>query len=307
MGLSQKTLLGGAGLAGAGMISALGFAAVRWDRATSQLVQRLEASVATAQEGMALADGQPPSIGVTTASSPGKVDFATLATLPAPVARFFRFALRDGQPMIRSARVEQRGHFRTGDALSKWQPFAATAHFNAMRPGFVWDAAIQMALMSRICVRDTYIAGAATMQAKILALMTVVDAADRSELDTAALQRYLAEAVWFPTALLPAAGVRWQSIDVRRATASLSDGAATATLTFTFGDQGEISRVHTPGRYREVNGRYELTPWDARLRDYQERSGMQVPTTADVAWQVAGESVPYFKVRVVDIRHAFTG
>ena len=123
--------------------------AVLWltpmDRATSQLVQRLEASVATAQEGMALADGQPPSIGVTTASSPGKVDFATLATLPAPVARFFRFALRDGQPMIRSARVEQRGHFRTGDALSKWQPFAATAHFNAMRPGFVWDGQIAVA------------------------------------------------------------------------------------------------------------------------------------------------------------------
>jgi hypothetical protein len=302
MGLSQKTLLGGAGLAGAGMISALGFAAVRWDRATSQLVQRLEEAGVQSGDGARSSDGSPDAD--TRAVKPaGTVDFARLGSLPAPVARYFRFALRDGQPMIRAARVEQRGHFRTGDALSKWQPFAATAHYNAQRPGFVWDAAIQMALLSRICVRDTYVAGAATMQAKILAIMTVVDAHGRSELDTAALQRYLAEAVWFPTALLAAAGVRWDAIDDRRATATLTDGAATATLEFTFGDHGGIDRIHTPGRYREVNGRYALTPWDAHLRHYQERDGMQVPLTADVAWQVAGESVPYFKARVADIRH----
>lgn len=289
MALSQRTLLAGAGLAGAGMVSALGFAALRWDRNTSHLVERLRQVDARAQFAE---------------SAPVRVDLASLASLPAPVRRYFRFALRDGQAPVRAVCLEQAGHCRSGGVLSKWQPFKATQHFSAHRPGFVWDATIQIAPATRICVRDAYIDGTGMMQAKILALLTVLDARGQRELDASALQRYLAEAVWFPSALLPAAGVVWRAIDDDHAEASLSEAGNTVSLEFTFGPEGEVVRIHTPARFREVDGAFEPTPWEGRLSRYEERHGMRVPIAADIAWRVDGQRVPYLKARLTDLEIA---
>lgn len=46
------------------------------------------------------------------ATDPEPVSFGSLTTLPAPVQRYFRLVLRDGQPRIRIARVRQSGTFR---------------------------------------------------------------------------------------------------------------------------------------------------------------------------------------------------
>jgi hypothetical protein len=46
---------------------------------------------------------------------------------------------------VRTARIEQRGDFRLGDADAPWLPFAATEHVAVKPPGFVWDATIDVA------------------------------------------------------------------------------------------------------------------------------------------------------------------
>jgi hypothetical protein len=280
MGISQKTFLTGAGLAGAGVISALGFAALHWDRGTSQLINELRRAEAPTQR---------------------RVDLGALESLPKPVARYLRYALPDGAALIESLRVEQAGHFRSGGSDAKWQPFKASQHFSVDPPGFVWDAAIQIAPLTRVCVRDAYIAGAGSTHAKVLALMTVADARSRAELDTGALQRYLAETVWFPTALLPGGRVSWQAIDDHCAAATLADGANVARLVFHFNTDGEVVRIAAP-RFREVNGGYELTPWEALLGDYAVRHGMRVPLASEAAWQVDGTRLLYFKARLTDLR-----
>ena len=66
------------------------------------------------------------------------------AALPAPVARYFEFALRDRQSLIRSATVRQTGILRaSADATS--MPFSAVEHFTVRSPGFIWDARCRMA------------------------------------------------------------------------------------------------------------------------------------------------------------------
>jgi hypothetical protein len=62
----------------------------------------------------------------------------------------------------------------------------------------------------KVRVRDTYVTGQGSMQGKILSLVPVFDERGQAELNTGALQRYLAEAVWCPTALLPGEGVKWR-------------------------------------------------------------------------------------------------
>jgi len=60
------------------------------------------------------------------APRPATYTAAELERLPAPVARYFRTVLRDGQPIVAVPRLVQDGEFRMGDADESWRPFGAT-------------------------------------------------------------------------------------------------------------------------------------------------------------------------------------
>ncbi len=98
------------------------------------------------------------------------------------------------------------------------------------------------------------------MKGKLLSLFTIIDARDHRELNEGALQRFLAEVVWFPTALLPSQGVTWTVLDNHKAKATITDSDITTSLEFEFNEKGEVVSVYTPSRYREVSGKYEPTP-----------------------------------------------
>jgi len=180
--------------------------------------------------------------------------------LPAPVQRYFRLVLKDGQPLIRSASLSQTGEFNMGESKGGWLPFRATQHFTAPGPGFVWDARIFMMPLVSVDVRDGYVNGKGRMQAKILALIPVLNEGGKTELNESALQRYLAEAAWFPTALLPGQGVQWSEIDDNCALATLTDSGITVSLEFEFNEIGEITGVYAPGRYRRI--RADALVWE---------------------------------------------
>lgn len=55
----------------------------------------------------------------------GAVSFEALESLPAPVARYFRTVLLDGQPRIRSARLAQTGRFRSRESADPASRLAA--------------------------------------------------------------------------------------------------------------------------------------------------------------------------------------
>jgi len=139
----------------------------------------------------------------------------------------------------------------------------------------------------------------------LLSFMPLADEQGKAELTAGALQRYLAEAVWFPTALLPGAGVRWSSIDNHRALATLTDSGTTVSLEFHFNDIGEITGVFTPGRYRHVNGKYELTPWKGHHRNYQERGGMRIPTEGEVEWHLPTGRFSVWRGKIVEVKYDF--
>ena len=285
MALWIKLTLAVLSLVGMGFGLAIWFGSVHWNGKTSQLVEEL---IQTPPRGNAK-----------------KVSFDDIEQLPAPVAKYFQLVLEEGQPLIRTAYIVQTGEFRSGTSDNGWGPFEASQCFSALSPGFVWDASISMAPLMKVRVRDAYIGGQGSMQAKIFALVSVVNERGRAELNAGALQRYLAEAVWFPTALLPSEGVKWSAIDDSRALATLTDSGTTVSLEFHFNDFGEITGVFTPGRYREVNGKYKLTPWAGYFRNYEERDGMRIPVEGNVEWRLPSENLPYWKGRIIEVKYDF--
>lgn len=133
----------------------------------------------------------------------GTFTFASLDGLPPPVSRYFRHVLTEGQRIATSFSFTQEGQFRLGESEDSWRPMRATQRFAVREPGFVWDARIQAFPLVPVLVRDSYVQGEAGMRASMLGLYTVMNAPASPELNAGALQRYLGEAAWCPTALLP--------------------------------------------------------------------------------------------------------
>jgi hypothetical protein len=220
--------------------------------------------------------------------------------LPAPVRRYFDYALRE-PVTARHVHVRWAGEMRLAPDAA-WVPFTAEQEFTLNPPGFVWDAAVHMMPFVAVRVRDTYVAGSATMLGRIGGLVTVVNAADAPELAQSALARWLGEAAWFPMALLPRAGVRWEAVDVGSARVVVEDGPTSAAADMHFAPTGELRRM-TALRYRDVDGTAELTPFEGVYGDYGSVSGVMVPTSAEVAWLLPEGRFAYWRGRPVAIRY----
>ncbi|MBI2188996.1 MAG: hypothetical protein HYU37_18000 [Acidobacteria bacterium] len=172
-------------------------------------------------------------------------------------------------------------------------------------PGFVWDARIRQAPLLSVRVRDGYLEGTGMMQARLANLIPVVDERGSAHLSAAALQRYLAEAPWLPTALLPGSGVRWDPIDPTRARATLTDRGHAVAVEFEFGSRGEIVRTFAPDRYRDVNGTGVPTPWVGRHMEYAEVYGMRIPMQSEVAWMLPDGPFAYWRGHIQQIEFDF--
>lgn len=235
-------------------------------------------------------------------SAPAPATFGRdcLDSLPAPVARYFRRALTDGQSIVTRAQIEQQGEFRVGES---WSPFRAAQVFTTAPVGFVWDARIAVSPLMPVLVRDAYIAGSGSMRAQMLGLYSLANQSGRHELNAGALQRFLAEAVWFPTALLPGSNVSWLPIDDQAARATLVDGQTTVSLEFRFNQDGDVVEVFAPDRFAENHGRYEPKPWIVRCEDFETHAGMRIPVRCEVAWVGANGPEPYWRGRVIEARY----
>lgn len=270
----------------AGLLLALRFyGASRHARRTADLRKRLEAARAPVKAP--------------------HVDFAELDGLPLSVQRYFRTVLKDGQTVVAAARVRHQGTFNMGDGRNRWRPFSSDQRVITQRPGFDWSARIAMLPGVPVYVHDAYVAGHGLLHASVLGLFTVANIDGGGAIAEGELMRFLAEAAWYPTALLPSQGVRWEAVDESSARATLADGDVGVSLLFTFNEQGLIDTVSASARGRTVGDRIVPTPWQGRFWNYAEHCGMLVPLAGEVAWLLMEELAPYWRGEVKTLEYEF--
>ena len=225
-----------------------------------------------------------------------------LTGLPDPVVRYLEFALTPGQPMVRTTRLQQVGEFAMRP--DSWSPFTAVEDFSAAPPGFLWHARIRMAPGIAVYVRDGYCAGEGAMYGALSALVPVVNECGTPVMASGELLRYLAEAVFFPTALLPRDGISWQPLDENTAHVTLIDGDTTVSCDVNFGEHNEIVRMSAM-RGRDMGGKFELIPWVGHFSDYRRVDGMMIPMRGEVEWVLPEGPAPYWRGRIVDAQYEF--
>jgi hypothetical protein len=125
-----------------------------------------------------------------------------LARLPAPVARYLRLALRL-RKALQEVRIRQTGTLRADATVERWMAFEADHLAVPAATGFLWNARVQVAPLLHVRVRDALIDGIGSGQVSLISAFAVSAATGGLEMNSGSLHRYLAEAVWYPSALLP--------------------------------------------------------------------------------------------------------
>ena len=255
----------------------------RWSSKTRALLDRLEAT----RSGAAAE----------------RFDSKQLDGLPESVARHLRQVLPEGTPIIRAVEVVHRGTFNMSQTGEQWKPFTSRQHVVTHPPGFVWDGRVSMAPGLDVHVHDAYVGGEGVLEPAILGLVTLVKLRDRGEVARGELMRFMAEAAWYPTALLPSQGMQWEPIDASSARATLVDGAIRLSMTFHFGADGLLDTIRAEGRGRTVGDQVIHTPWEGRMSNYQRRDGLLIPLDGEVAWLTPEGRLPYWRGTITELRY----
>ena len=194
--------------------------------------------------------------------------------------------------------MHQVGTLRTAVSSERWLPFEAEHIVVPPATRFVWNARVRVAPLVHVRVRDTLIEGKGAGQVSLWSALTVSSDGGTPEMNSGSLHRYLAEAVWYPTALLPNRQLSWTEIDETRSLATLTNHGVTVSLEFRFAETGEVIGVYTPARWGTFPGGYRQVPWEGHFRDFRERDGLVVPTEGDVGWYVDNEWAAVWKGRL---------
>ena len=143
------------------------------------------------------------------------------------------------------------------------------------------------------------------LHASMAGLFSLANLYGTEDLARDELMRFLAEATWYPTALLPSQGVRWKAVSDSSAEAALSDGGISVALLFTFNDAGLVESVGAEARGRNLRGKVVPTPWQGRFWNYADCGGMHVPLDGEVAWLLPSGPTPYWRGHIERIEYEF--
>jgi hypothetical protein len=180
-------------------------------------------------------------------------------------------------------RLQQVGMLRTDARSDRWLTFDAEHTVAPLATAFVWNARVAIAPPLHVRVRDAFLDGTGSGRVSLLSAFTVAADAATPEMNSGSLHRFLAEAVWYPSALLPSHKLRWTPIDSTKALATLTESSTSVSLEFRFADEGHVTGIFTPARWGTFEGGYQQHPWeghqhaaDALLQPTGVRAGVAI-------------------------------
>lgn len=206
---------------------------------------------------------------------------AMVEGLPAPARRYFLHAIRPGTPIATRLRWSWSGELKPSDQLP-WLRLTSE-QISVRDRGYVWKASTGSGPL-RLTAVDHYVGGEGRMRISLYGLVPVVTATG-SDLSRSALGRLVAEAVFLPSALLPAPHVRIVEADDSCFTAMLDLQGEQVSITITVDQQGRVMESVMPrwGNLTE-DGSYREIPYGGVVEAEQSFGGYTIPSRMRVGW-----------------------
>ncbi len=218
--------------------------------------------------------------------------------LPGPVQKWLRSAGVPGTERIRNLKLQQSGELRLNPDQG-WSNVEAEQYVNTETPAFLWRVNMNLFSVLPVAGRDKYVDGRGDMEIKLASLIPVVNESSNEKLDQAALQRYLAEILWYPTAALNPY-IDWEGIDDRTAKATMEYGGISGSVTFQFTEGGDLEKISAM-RYRGSTEDDEKKEWFGEIRETKVINGIRMPAKIDISWVLDGEVFTWYRFEVTDL------
>lgn len=225
-----------------------------------------------------------------------------LAGLPEPVVRYFRRVLRDGQQYIRFAMVRQESQYKM-NPRADWIDVDAVSTYTTDRISLVWDAILHDSRYMWRRAQLIYLHATGEGLIKLYGGITLSEYSG-SEADISLLFRFLSEALWFPTALLPGGHVQWKEHGENSAEVVITDDELEASAVFYFNEVGEVIRITTNDKFRDFKGSFHKEGFVMNCRNYTLMNNMLIPTEFEFIWHLESGDFPYAIIRVADAQYS---
>jgi hypothetical protein len=237
------------------------------------------------------------------ASVPQLVTAKQINRLPDPARRYFTYAGIIGHPIVQTVTVHQTGRVRTKPD-QPWMAMKAEQYFTVRPASFIWLATMYKAGVPFLQVCDRYRAGHGSMQVRPGALLTVSHVRG-PEMDQGALQRFIAEAVWFPMAYLQD-NIIIEPVNEQAFNVTLTEATQRVTITLHVDAQGKLTEI-TARRYREVDGAFELSNWSVQVIEYGEFQHLRLPKEVKIVWRLPEGDFEPINITVTKLQYSSVG
>ena len=201
---------------------------------------------------------------------------------------------------IHSVCIEQDVQMLLKPGQENWINGKARQYFTLEPPAFHWVVKLKMNPIISIVGRDRFEDGLGSMTIKLFSLLPIVNVHDLDNINQAALQRYLAEIIWFPSAAL-SPHITWEVKGEHSARATLEFGGTKGSGIFHFDSEGNFMKFEAM-RYKEINDN-EPTPWVVNALKYQLINEVKIPVEAKVSWMLESGEWNWLKIRVNSITY----
>ena len=228
-----------------------------------------------------------------------KFNYSEIDSLPYPVQKYFRFAIKEGTVQPRFARIKQSGKFKT-NIEADFKDLTAVQYSITSNPGFIWSGDISFASVIWIKGIDTYFESNGNLLIKFMSGLTISNESGE-EISQAQVVRWLLESVWHPSALLPSENLSWSAIDSSSAKLIYKENDIDITVFVDFNNDGSIAKMKTK-RYMTTNAGPKLTDYTGYFTKYKEVNGITLPTHGEVEWNMNDKDFLYGKFDIEEIQ-----
>ena len=142
--------------------------------------------------------------------------------------------------------------------------------------------------------------GKAEILIKLFSFVPVADEKNDKKVDQSALQRYLAEMVWFPSASL-SEYLEWEEIDDFSAKATLTYNGTKGSGIFYFDETGQFKRF-VAMRFKDTNDN-EPIEWTVIAKKTEERNGIKIPVECNAIWKLESKDWTWLKLKITHIEY----
>ncbi len=223
-----------------------------------------------------------------------------ISDLPVVVQKWMNYSGVIGKSTISTVFLIQDLQLKLKPEQENWSQGSAEQYFTIQPPSFNWDIETQMNPLMSAIGRDKFENGKGEMLIKLFGLIPVADVKNEEKINQAALQRYLAEIVWFPSAAMSEYLV-WEEIDEFSAKATMEYNGTKGSGIFYFDEFGQFEKF-TAMRFKSPTDS-EPTEWTVVANRTEERNGIKIPTECEAIWSLESEKWTWLKLKIKHIEY----